>query len=386
MQNEKKNDVIHISKNISHVELNKEIIGFVKTNAINSIPVELTNSIKSNDSFKLINNLKTTTTNNKQIQHEVSLGKQAMLNTKHALNKEVKSNSKPTLTTSIISNEVNTANTIKNIARKSSVRARQLNSSNSVNSSFNTSLPAQTKKLIKKQSNADRQSFSSKSQSVDSGNINSSKILPITKTLTKPNLDKKSISKQIIPVRRLSDSNICSHNENNSHLNISDKEKTLVIDVKHKTTNKIKTAEKRIITITEKQSIATVQIKNISNKSQTNLTTNNPSKKKINSLDSKKLPINIYAISNKSTLKLINNLSSIKKTLSDAKTLPKTSKIQVNMLSKINSVQHTKSITMTATEKRQAMIKPTSLVSTASRPSLIKTGSNTSEKNKPRWI
>lgn len=42
---------------------------------------------------------------------------------------------------------------------------------------------------------------------------------------------------------------------------------------------------------------------------------------------------------------------------------------------------------LTAAEKRQAMMRPTNSVSTASRPALIKTGSTSSSNdNKPRWI
>lgn len=52
--------------------------------------------------------------------------------------------------------------------------------------------------------------------------------------------------------------------------------------------------------------------------------------------------------------------------------------------SAVHTAQQRKS--MSATEKRQAMMKPTGSVSTASRPALIKTGSVTNESNKPRWI
>lgn len=42
---------------------------------------------------------------------------------------------------------------------------------------------------------------------------------------------------------------------------------------------------------------------------------------------------------------------------------------------------------LTAAEKRQAMMRPTSSVSTASRPALIKTGSMSScGDNKPKWL
>uniref|UniRef100_A0A915D8F7 Uncharacterized protein n=1 Tax=Ditylenchus dipsaci TaxID=166011 RepID=A0A915D8F7_9BILA len=46
-----------------------------------------------------------------------------------------------------------------------------------------------------------------------------------------------------------------------------------------------------------------------------------------------------------------------------------------------------KSAPLTASEKRQVMMTPSSSVSTSSRPALIKTGSTSSEQNKPkRWI
>lgn len=132
----------------------------------------------------------------------------------------------------------------------------------------------------------------------------------------------------------------------------------LIIDIKHKKTDKIKVAEKRVINLVKAPNLG-VKTELLQKNNLNERTSKKTLEKAINSNLKKKDNFEDNKI-NKTLLK--TNIIT-----------PLTLKVQ-NHSTKIDSLQSKKSITIGK------------LVSTASRPSLIKTGSNISQKNKPRWI
>lgn len=161
-------------------------------------------------------------------------------------------------------------------------------------------------------------------------------------------------------------------------LNILNEKNTLLIDAKNKT-NKIKIAEKRIIKNSVEQSNSTVVDTNLQNNLNKKII-DKSLEKTLNNFNSKKNLNKLFIVKNNSIIPSVNPI----KTHSDKNMLPLTLNKQKH-LTKINNLQYSKLIQIT-TKKEKEIIKPTKLVSTASRPSLIKTGSNTNQKNKPRWI